>query len=48
MNWLALVAVVVAVGAWVFMVWKDRVNVQAFGELAKLIENIIDSVEDGE
>ena len=48
MNWLALIAMVTAACTLVFMVWKDRVNTEAFGELAKLIEKIIDSVEDGE
>ena len=46
MNWLALVAIVVAAGAWGFAVWRDRLNTEAFGRLAELIENIVDSVED--
>ena len=46
MNWLALVAIVVAAGVFVFAVLKDKANGEALTYLYNLIENIIDIDED--
>lgn len=48
MDWVALAAMVLATGAFVFAVVMDKKNAEALGKLFELITAVIDSVKDGE